>query len=101
MTDHTADASNKVEPCACALCGSQERIVYSLTDTVLPLCDCRPVIDGDEMDIVSWNEFNRRILAMRKKDFEAGRWIEQGCGLVFTDFEHYMRHATELEKHGK
>lgn len=94
MTDHIADASKKVEPCAWCRREPTEHIGdYDCTCFLGSMCD-RAGLDG-------WNDTQRRIMEQRREDFNAGRWIEQGCGFVFTDFDHYMRHAHELKERGR
>lgn len=100
MTDQIPRASKKVEPCA--WCGKEPMVYGGSDDYVRAWCDphaCR-MQSFNDLPLEDWNAGQATILAQRRKDFEAGRWIEQGCGLVFTDFEHYMRHAKELEKNG-
>lgn len=85
MTDHTADANKKVEPCAWCHSEPTEHLGdYDCTCVLGVMCD-KPGRDG-------WNETQRRILEQRRKDFEAGHYCASTGDFMpeENDFDDYL-----------
>lgn len=90
MTDHNAEGGKKVE--ACAWCGKPQ-ILRFRPAVVIPICDCFATDDNDTAwSLESWNDLQRRILAQRRKDFEAGRHVEVNPlnGQSLSTFDDYL-----------
>lgn len=88
MTDHNADASNKVEPCA--WCGKEPR---HNEDYDIHWCGSPPCPAYEGLDpCLSWNDTQQRILAQRRKDFEAGHYCASTGEFMpeKNDFDDYL-----------
>lgn len=88
MTDHNAEGGKKVEPCG--LCGKPQ-ILRFRPAVVIPLCDC---FAPDGNDVAwgrdDWNGIQRRILEMRRRDFEAARETGYGFCDMYSTFDYYL-----------